>query len=118
LSRACNCNAIDDLRWTGGDARGAAQIGSRGHENIGGLTVFQRHRNHTAINAALLRKIPDSKKATVRHCDHQRRTRDDFASEWPGKQKGREAEEKKSKQPTSPGDSHCWKHISDYLVGR
>jgi hypothetical protein len=111
LSRACNCNAINDLRWTGRNARGTAQIGAGGHENIRGLTVFQRHRNHATTDAALLRKIPDSKKAIVRYCNHQRRTRDDFAPERPSKRKGSGAEEKKSKQPTPDGDFHYLKNI-------
>jgi hypothetical protein len=52
------------------------------------LTIY-RDRNYAGIYSAFLCKIPDAKEVIVKDRDRQRRSRNDPAFEFPGKDKRR-----------------------------
>src|SRR5439155_3300985 len=107
LSRTGYSHLINDFRRILRSASGA-RINPAGGENIGGLTslIIQCYCKHGPINAPFLCKIRDLKKVIVGDCDHQRRTRNDAAFEFPGKDKACGKQQNTSNQKSLKEDFH------------
>src|SRR5947208_11367320 len=88
LFRSCNDDAVTDFRESLRIDSGA-QIDSSCSENIHGPAriAAQVHPDHAALGASFLSKICDLKEVIVRHCDCDRRSRNDFALESARKDK-------------------------------
>jgi len=87
-----------------------AKIDSRRGKNIRGPASIttQGHTDDAAVGTSFLSKICDLKEAIVRHCDCDRRSRNDFALESARKNKA-SIQEKEGNQ--APAEMHFDRHI-------